>query len=185
MSIKERFNELEIIWDNETGYLSNMDKKFEHPAYKEILSMGWLLVPTLLELMDRPSTHMCFALGTITKQWPSKPEDAGRIRVFCDDWRQWGKEHSTLVAILSGLEGLIVMRQPLAFVEFHPPSENYEHGLFTIDTYLGRDQELYIEGDEYGYLDACVSETVEQHDHVEGVTVVEDFLSALKDISKS
>lgn len=184
MSIEKRLQELRTIWNNQTGYLSNMDKKFEHPAYKEILSMGWLVVPTLLELMDGPSTHMCFALGDITKQWPSKPEDAGRIRVFCDDWIEWGKEHSTLVAILSGLEDLIVMREPLAFVEFHS-SDSYEHEIFTIDTYLGRDQELYIEGDEYGYLDACVREAVEQHDHVEDVTEVKDFLSELKNLSKS
>ncbi len=133
--------------------------------------------------MEGPSNHWFWALSAITKQEPDKPGDAGNVRAICDAWRRWGKEHSILISLLKGLEPLNRYSSP-PFVELYMADDVYEHEHFTIDTHLGAGQELYVEGDEHGYLFASIHETVERTETAEASTI-EELLILLKGLSNS
>ena len=49
----ERFLELADQWENETVFLSRTDLATKHPAYREILDMGQLAIPLILEGCNR------------------------------------------------------------------------------------------------------------------------------------
>jgi hypothetical protein len=60
------FQALAERWRRETGMLSSMTKKWNHPAYQEIIAMGEAVVPLILEEMIVRPAYWFHALESIT-----------------------------------------------------------------------------------------------------------------------
>ena len=90
---RERFRELADQWEIETVLLSNSQQAAEHPAHREILSMGESAVPLILERMQSQGGHWFHALREITNANPVKPEDRGNVGAMQAAWLEWGEEH--------------------------------------------------------------------------------------------
>ena len=62
-----------------------------HPAYQEIIGMGWPVVPLLLAELQRRPDHWFIALEEITGANPVPPESEGKVKKMAEAWVQWGK----------------------------------------------------------------------------------------------
>jgi hypothetical protein len=92
-SVRERFQRLAAVWRAETSHLSSSTKMTEHPAYREIISMGEEVVPFLLADLAKAPDHWFTALKAITGANPVDPADRGRIDKIANAWLQWGKQN--------------------------------------------------------------------------------------------
>ena len=90
---RESFRELADRWREETMFLSNSDRKNEHPAHQEIIGMGQPAVPLILERMRSEGGHWFEALQQITGADPVSPADYGNIAAMQNSWLQWGEDH--------------------------------------------------------------------------------------------
>ena len=88
---RERFTELADRWEAETVFLSNLDRATEHPAHKEIVSMGESAVPLILERMRETGRHWDHALRDITGENPVKRSDWGKVAAIQASWLEWGE----------------------------------------------------------------------------------------------
>jgi hypothetical protein len=90
--IHVRFQELAKRWRDETGCLSSISKKTQHPAYREIVEMGEIALPFILtELRESPG-HWFAALNEITMHSPVPPSDRTDPRKARLAWLAWGTE---------------------------------------------------------------------------------------------
>lgn len=79
-------------WTRETGAHSSMTIRRRHDAYKAIVSVGWPMVPLLLEAL-REMPDMWFpALREITNENPVHPDDRGNYDKMSEAWRAWGRD---------------------------------------------------------------------------------------------
>lgn len=78
-------------WEKETAGLSSLTKMVNHPAYQEIIKMGWHAVPFILKEMKQEPNHLGYALHKITAENPINPKDAGNIEAMCNSWLEWAK----------------------------------------------------------------------------------------------
>ena len=90
---RERFQELADRWESETVLLSNSDLAAEHPAHREIVSMGEPAVPLILERMQLQGGHWFHALREITNANPMKPDDRGNVGAMQAAWLEWGERN--------------------------------------------------------------------------------------------
>ena len=77
-SVAQRFQKLAKQWQKETVYLSVIEQMTDHPAYREIVALGWPVVPFLLADLQRQPNHWFPALAAITGENPVPEEDAGK-----------------------------------------------------------------------------------------------------------
>ncbi len=91
------FEELAARWRQETQLTSSIQEMVEHKAYKEIIQMGWLAVPFLLEEMAKPDPdHWGPALTKITGEQPVPDEAVGRVGQIAHAWLEWAREKGYL-----------------------------------------------------------------------------------------
>ena len=88
---RQRFTELADCWEKETWFLSSSSRAVEHPAHKEIVSMGEPVVPLILERMRGQRGHWYFALRAITGANPVNAADRGKVAVMEQAWLRWGE----------------------------------------------------------------------------------------------
>ncbi len=89
--LEAAFNKLADQWDKETGFISN-GSMFEHPAYRQIISMGEEVVPLILRRMEQTEGHWFVALRIIIGADPVPRELWGKVREIQKIWLQWGRE---------------------------------------------------------------------------------------------
>jgi hypothetical protein len=90
--VEARFQEHANRWHKETGSLSSVSKKLNHPAYLAVIAMGEPVLPFLLrELRDRPALWF-EALKAITGQTPVPVGDQSNPRRAREAWLKWGQE---------------------------------------------------------------------------------------------
>ena len=65
-NLEKRFNELHTLWDRDTAVLSNVNTIVSHPAYQEIIGMGWDAVPLIIDRLRVNTDHWFTALVEIT-----------------------------------------------------------------------------------------------------------------------
>ena len=87
---RERFRQLADQWQNETVFLSNPDRAAAHPAHREIVRMGELAVPLILERMESQGGLWFHALHAITNANPVQPPDRGNVKAMQASWLEWG-----------------------------------------------------------------------------------------------
>jgi hypothetical protein len=82
-------------WNRETAHFSSTRQMAEHPAYREIVSLGRAVVPMIFEeLVREPGFHWFHALREILGSGPEIPSEArGRLGLVTTCWLRWGKEH--------------------------------------------------------------------------------------------
>src|SRR5262249_7135597 len=90
-TVEERFRRLATIWRDETAHFSSTKVSDNHPAYKEIISMGWDVVPFLLHEVEATHEHWFTALEAITGINPMPPEARGHIAKIAEAWVKWGR----------------------------------------------------------------------------------------------
>jgi hypothetical protein len=87
-----RFEDLAEIWRDETAHLSSTTAIVKHPAYREIIEMGPIVVPLILRELARRPGHWGPALAQLTGERPVSAGDAGRPEAIAAAWLQWGRE---------------------------------------------------------------------------------------------
>ena len=88
--VQLRFHELAKRWRKETSHLSLASRMAAHPAYKQIIAMGWTAVPFLLAELRRKPDHWFIALEEITGENPVPRESEGKVKKMADAWVKWG-----------------------------------------------------------------------------------------------
>ena len=90
-ALEQRFSLLATKWKNETGLLSNITKKCTHPAYQQIIGMGWEVLPLILRDLKESKADWFWALTAITGANPISEEIAGNITRMTEAWLQWAR----------------------------------------------------------------------------------------------
>jgi hypothetical protein len=91
--VQDRFQVLAAEWRQAVGPLSSVTKIVQHPAYREIISLGQEVVPLMLRDLEHGPDHWFAALRTLTGADPVAPEDRGRMERMAAAWVRWGREH--------------------------------------------------------------------------------------------
>ncbi len=92
-TVEQRFFRLKEAWHRAVAHHSSSTIRNNHPAYREIISLGPPVVPLLLRDMQEHNTHWFAALSAITSADPVPEEHAGKVRAMVEDWLHWAKEH--------------------------------------------------------------------------------------------
>jgi hypothetical protein len=90
-TVEARFNRLAREWSASVGNVSSLTAMAEHPKYREIISLGWEVVPFLLRDLQQSHRFWLPALAQITTIQPYDPRDAGNSKRMIDAWIKWGK----------------------------------------------------------------------------------------------
>jgi hypothetical protein len=85
------FDEYYEKWYNETKYLSS-PKMFENEHYKNIVSLGNSVVPSIIRKLKETPVHLFEALVEITGQDPVPENHWGDIELMAQDWVKWWEE---------------------------------------------------------------------------------------------
>ena len=88
-----KFYRLKSQWEAETAFLPSISDIAMHPAYQQIIGLGSVAVPLILQEMKKEPGHWFWALKSITGEDPVPPGHRGRINAMTEDWLLWGKEH--------------------------------------------------------------------------------------------
>lgn len=93
-TIEEKFARLAEKWDNETINYSSLDKIVDHPAYKEIIGMGEVVLPVLFADLRKQPRHWFIALSRITDAQNVIPRSAaGNLEKMTLAWLSWGRRN--------------------------------------------------------------------------------------------
>jgi uncharacterized protein YukE len=88
---RKRFAELSAKWKRETRLASNITKKSIHPAYQQIIGMGYAVIRLILmDLAENGPEHWFWALTAITGENPITEEMAGKMEAMTEAWLKWG-----------------------------------------------------------------------------------------------
>lgn len=89
--LRRRFQELATTWRKETSHWSVVARKADHAAYREIIDLGWPVVPLLLAELQRKPSFWFVALQKITGADPASAESDGDVAAMARAWVQWGE----------------------------------------------------------------------------------------------
>jgi hypothetical protein len=92
-AVGARFRALADKWKEERGPTSSSVQMAAHPAYRQIIGLGWAAVPFLLAELQRQPDHWFAALHEITAADPVPHEARGHIREMAAAWLRWGEQH--------------------------------------------------------------------------------------------
>ncbi len=91
-TLEQRFRRLDAAWRKETAYLSSSTKIKTHPAFREVVALGDVMVPLLLRDLQANASLWVWALQEINEDDPVTPADRGNIDKMTEAWLRWGKE---------------------------------------------------------------------------------------------
>lgn len=91
ITVEARFRKLAEEWSREIGSASSVGVMTSHPKYREIVGLGWDVVPLLLSDLRAGRGFWFTALAEITGIRPFDPRDAGRSKRMSEAWIRWGK----------------------------------------------------------------------------------------------
>lgn len=90
------FKELVSEWKRDTGHLSLISQRINHPAYKRIITMGRAALPLILaELRDNPD-HWFHALYLLADENPIPQSFHGSVTEAIELWVDWGCSRNLL-----------------------------------------------------------------------------------------
>ena len=92
-TLPERFRRLATAWEEAVAYQSSTTVRNNHPAYREIISLGVDVVPLLLRDLEDNHTHWFCALREITGANPIPELAAGNIPQMAEAWLRWAKDN--------------------------------------------------------------------------------------------
>jgi hypothetical protein len=88
---EDKFRQLASEWERETSNISSVTDMTSHPKYREIIDLGWRVVPLMLNDLKNGHGFWFTALTEITKIRPFDRRDAGNSKRMVDAWLHWGK----------------------------------------------------------------------------------------------
>lgn len=91
-STEQRFLQLASDWSNETRNVSSLTALASHPKYRQIVNLGWDVVPYLIEDLQNNKRYWLPALDEITGIRPYDSADEGNSKIIIDAWVKWGKK---------------------------------------------------------------------------------------------
>ena len=94
---QQEFDILALEWKQETAHLSSPSMIAGHPAYQKIIGMGREAIPLILQDLKESKAHWFWALRTIAKESPIRPEDRGDVDAMTDAWLDWGRRHRYII----------------------------------------------------------------------------------------
>ncbi len=86
-----RFSMLKDEWESDTLALSSITEISLHPAYQQIIGMGPVAIPMILNELSKAPNHWFWALKSITGEDPVPLEARGRTKKMVDTWLEWGR----------------------------------------------------------------------------------------------
>jgi hypothetical protein len=93
VDVEAEFRRLAEWWNRETKYLSNLNKAYEHPAYRQIIALGPPVIPVLLRHLESDPDWWLGALRELTGADPVPPEHRGNLTKMAADWVAWGRQN--------------------------------------------------------------------------------------------
>jgi hypothetical protein len=96
--LRQQFQNLASEWKELSRYMSNTAQMALLKPYQQIIGMGRLAVPFILEELQKEPRQWFWALEAITRQNPVPPEAAGKLRIMAQAWIEWGKLNGLLRA---------------------------------------------------------------------------------------
>ena len=87
-----RFYALSSQWKEETRFVSLISQMTMNSSYQQIISMGSLAIPLILEELKKKPAYWFWALKTISGFDPVPPQFKGHIEKMSIFWLEWGKE---------------------------------------------------------------------------------------------
>jgi len=88
---EELFYRLAEEWSKAIGNSSSLTAVARHPKYREIIDLGWKVLPFMLIDLQRNRRFWFPALHEITGIRPFDNRDAGNSERMIRAWVQWGK----------------------------------------------------------------------------------------------
>lgn len=86
--VREIFETLAIRWESETEFLSMTPQITGHPAYFEIVGLGYPAVPFILERLKKSTRPWFQALEAMTRENPAA--DVETHSSAAKSWLEWG-----------------------------------------------------------------------------------------------
>lgn len=94
--VERLFQKLAQVWKTDTAYLSSPSAITSHWAYQRIIQLGSLVVPLILQELQREPDFWFTALKTITGEDPVPPEARGRVAEMANAWVRWGQTNQLI-----------------------------------------------------------------------------------------
>jgi hypothetical protein len=91
-TVEQRFRRLEATWQAAVCYSSSPSEHWNHPAFREIISLGEVVVPLMLRDLEQAPHLWVWALPEITGADPEPEVPAGNVAKKSEAWLRWGKE---------------------------------------------------------------------------------------------
>jgi uncharacterized protein (DUF433 family) len=88
-----QFHRLVREWKAGRGPTSSVLRMADHSAYRQIISMGPVAIPLLLDELERQPDHWFLALHELTGADPVPKESRGNLREMAAAWLRWGEEN--------------------------------------------------------------------------------------------
>jgi len=84
-----RFVKLKNEWLRDTEFLSSLHEIILHPAYQQIIGMGPVAVPLIMDDLRTHPDFWFWALHAITGANPVPPDKVGDIDAMTEAWLKW------------------------------------------------------------------------------------------------
>ena len=99
-TVEERFHRLAGAWHKAVAYHSTTTVRNNHPAYREIISLGPSVVPLLLRDLEDNHTHWFCALREITGADPIPESAAGKVPQMVEAWLHWAAGEKVSMVVM-------------------------------------------------------------------------------------
>jgi hypothetical protein len=94
--LPDRFRRLADEWSKDVASVSSLSAMTRHPKYREIVALGWRIVPLMLKDLQQNHRFWFPALNEITGIQPFDNRDAGNSKRMIEAWIQWGKRRQMI-----------------------------------------------------------------------------------------
>lgn len=91
-----RFRMLAARWRETTLDYSSTSKIVLDESYQQIIGLGPVAIPLILNELRRRPEHWYHALRALTGENPVSPATQGDVEAMRQAWLQWGREHGYL-----------------------------------------------------------------------------------------
>ncbi|MSU77277.1 MAG: hypothetical protein EXS16_04180 [Gemmataceae bacterium] len=91
-TIEPQFRRHEADWVAGTRALSSATQIINHPAFRQIVSMGECVIPFMLRDLETRPRLWVWALAEIAGINPVTAEDSGNIAKMSATWLRWARE---------------------------------------------------------------------------------------------
>jgi hypothetical protein len=89
VNLEQEFNRLVETWLSETRRTSSTTEMAMHPSYQQIIGMGSLAIPFIINRMESGGGRWFWALKAITRNDPVPAEKRGETKEMVRIWKEW------------------------------------------------------------------------------------------------